>query len=514
MNLIQSLWIKPCCNMPDTCGYNRFRGGWPTEKHYAISLAYSFSLLKKYNPTSSIHLYADDAGADWLVNRLGLDYHEVFPELDKLNHYDSMFWALPKLYAYGKQDAPFLHVDGDVFFWRPISDTIRTAPLVAQNLEINHEVYRELLEEATTGMSLPGYLGEWNNERLVTVNAGILGGTDVSFFREYARLAFDFVDQHQSFIINSTQKGGYNLLFEQLLFAQLAAAKYGGYEGITTLLNDNEGYLQNLIRFCLCPQIRKYAHMIGYSKSMPVMASHMEQRFRYEFPQLYQHIQQYYGKVSWRRTITPEDTAVHLFSAQLDVCRSFIREKGIEPEIFNVEVIELLLEEHLDHSWGMMLWDLYQIESCQLDVADFVKHEEQKDFDLLYNRSVDDFLDAEFYLNEQVGRVIYLFHKWEYTENDAAGYQLGKHRISCGPAAAGTLTPWFLSQTIDDVQLTEMNGWFGIYRFFEHGPEKGRNILEALVADKSETAGTLKDDLYDFLSSQAFLYNRLIPTAN
>ena len=50
-----------------------------------------------------------------LINKLELPYTDVKVVLDDLNDYDRDLYALGKVYAYGIQEEPFIHVDADIY---------------------------------------------------------------------------------------------------------------------------------------------------------------------------------------------------------------------------------------------------------------------------------------------------------------------------------------------------------------------------------------------------------------
>ena len=52
--------------------------------------------------------------------------------IDSLNEYDENLWALAKIKAYQTMNVPFLHVDGDVFIWKPFDSKLLASGLIAQ----------------------------------------------------------------------------------------------------------------------------------------------------------------------------------------------------------------------------------------------------------------------------------------------------------------------------------------------------------------------------------------------
>ena len=136
-----------------------------------------------------------------------------------LNDYSELkcpphLWAKPKLLTFAKQSASFLHVDGDVFIWRKFNDTLMSSGLIAQNLEIGTQYYKNaflpLLNELT---NIPrGLKKNLISLNMRAYNAGIIGGHDIDFFKRYVSTAIRFVEK------NSKVESNFNILFEQLLF--------------------------------------------------------------------------------------------------------------------------------------------------------------------------------------------------------------------------------------------------------------------------------------------------------
>jgi hypothetical protein len=147
MNLVQSFWTHPLSyhhSSPD----EPFCGGWLSEKHHAISWAFSLAQLRKYHKGNKINLLTDAAGQSWLIDQLGLEYDNVAVEMDVLNKYDVIFWCLGKVYAYSKQKEPFIHVDGDIYVWQPLDNLLKENKFLVQNFEVNHPMYRDALNDS------------------------------------------------------------------------------------------------------------------------------------------------------------------------------------------------------------------------------------------------------------------------------------------------------------------------------------------------------------------------------
>src|ERR1700753_287037 len=125
MRVVQSLWSA---NQPDPF---RFKAGWFAPEYHLMAWALSCLQLRQFY--DDVVLYTDSQGARVLIDQLQLPYTEVVCDLDKINSYHPELWAAGKIYTYRQQQAPFIHVDGDVFIWKAFDEALLNADLIAQN---------------------------------------------------------------------------------------------------------------------------------------------------------------------------------------------------------------------------------------------------------------------------------------------------------------------------------------------------------------------------------------------
>ena len=117
MKIVQSFWSKPHSDALINVWESRSHGGWLDDKYHYMSWALSSYQLRKYY--DEVELVTDAAGKELLIDILNLPYTNVVVKLDEINDYDRDLWALGKVYTYSLQQSPFLHVDGDIFIWKP-----------------------------------------------------------------------------------------------------------------------------------------------------------------------------------------------------------------------------------------------------------------------------------------------------------------------------------------------------------------------------------------------------------
>ena len=135
--IVQSYWSKAYQNTPNS--------GWAFRESHYMSWALSCLQLKQFY--DEIELVTDSEGADLLINKLHLPYTSCLTILDKLKNENPAIWALGKIAAYEVQQEPFIHVDGDIYIWKPFPKRIEEAGIVAQNIEKNYSMGINLLDE-------------------------------------------------------------------------------------------------------------------------------------------------------------------------------------------------------------------------------------------------------------------------------------------------------------------------------------------------------------------------------
>ena len=112
----------------------RYPFGWAAPEYHMMGWA--LSCLQSYAIYGKVVLYANSQAARLLINTLQLPYTDVQITHDKLTLIHPDLWALPKIYTYSIQEQPFLHIDGDVFIFKPFDACLMEGELIAQNVEI------------------------------------------------------------------------------------------------------------------------------------------------------------------------------------------------------------------------------------------------------------------------------------------------------------------------------------------------------------------------------------------
>lgn len=277
MKIIQSFWSG---NQTDfTNNY-----GWYSYKHNWLSWILSCHQLVKHH--KEVELYTDSFGYQILIKKLQLPYTKVYIVLDELNHYNKNQWAVAKIRTFQLQKEPFLHVDGDVFVWESLTDKFENSNLITQNLEVTTDYYRERWKVIFPQLSfLPDEMKDYHeNKSNRACNMGIIGGTNLEFFKEYTQKSFEFVDKN-NIDFDSIDPLNFNVFFEQVLFKEL-----------TNVTNQNIDFLfsevsldNNYIGFGDFDKIpnKKYLHLLGVYKRNSAVCKAMEIYIMKYYPKNY-----------------------------------------------------------------------------------------------------------------------------------------------------------------------------------------------------------------------------------
>lgn len=288
MKFVQTFWTG-AANEKVRLTPLKLRAGWHTSEYHWMSWALScLQLLKLYG---QVELVTDKLGKEILVDMLGLPYTSVsLAQEDQIEGMRPELFSLAKLKTYSLQKEPFIHVDGDLFLFQPLSEAVLNAGLISSNQEaglfFNADVINEVHDQ---GFDLPAHLKGLNREpHLFSSNAGIIGGHDLGFIRDYTQQAFDFISANSVRLSQSTPPDGINFLIEQISFFYLARQQqkqiaYVSSEPVT------EPLYHDFIRVADIPDV-PMVHAVGGCKRFPFMLDHLAKRLRLHYPEYYYRI--------------------------------------------------------------------------------------------------------------------------------------------------------------------------------------------------------------------------------
>jgi len=285
MRAVWSFWSLPFA------AYNHRT--WCTPLHHLLGWWLSLNSARKHYPETL--LVTDSPGKRLLVDQLGLRFVEVSTELDRLSRVDADWWSMGKLVAYSLQTQPFVHIDTDVFLWKPLPKQVAEAPVFAQCRDEFSRLdgfYRPRDVEhafAQESLRLPP---EWEYARsksaaLTAENCGILGGTQVGFLRYYANAAMELIlkPRHSKAWSRLADKKPYNVVVEQFfLSACLDFHRHrpaSPFRGVTVkhlFSSWSQAYDGNHAARV------GYTHLLGEAKTSSAVAKRLQARVQREDP--------------------------------------------------------------------------------------------------------------------------------------------------------------------------------------------------------------------------------------
>lgn len=295
MRIIQSFWSLPAFSREETFGHSPFTGGWLHLRYYLMSWAFSCLQLRSFY--NDVKLVTDRLGKKLLIDQLQLPYTRVTLELENLHEYDPGLWAIGKLYTFGLQQQPFIHVDGDVFIWEKFPHRLEQAELIAQNIEHEFWFYRELLQTlADTNAYLPAAIKTnfMQGTCINAYNAGIIGGRNLQFFTQYVSEALRFVRKTDTGLVGYSS-GLFNTIYEQHLYYCMAQKMDIHVQCYLDVIDEAElnFRLKGIEQFRNAPASTGYIHLFGEdAKKDPEICEELATKLKFHYPQYYKKVLQ------------------------------------------------------------------------------------------------------------------------------------------------------------------------------------------------------------------------------
>lgn len=296
MRAVWSFWSRP---------FEQRRGNaWCKPLHHLLAWGLSLSAARRHYPDTA--LVTDLAGKKLLVDMLGLQFSAVSTELERLNAADPDWWALGKLITYSIQDAAFVHIDADVFLWKPLPTAVVNAPVLAQCPEYFGSKYDASMRDiddafAACGSALP-VEWEWAMSKedtlLCQANCGIVGGCNVDFLRYFGRTAAELVLRPPSAQALARITNKSNTALEQ--FFLNACVDFHRHHPKSPYRGVHLKYLFPSWEDASNPNAAAragYTHLQFIAKSNPAVGKRIEERVRREDPGFLRHCERIAGRM-------------------------------------------------------------------------------------------------------------------------------------------------------------------------------------------------------------------------
>lgn len=285
MNIVQSFWT----GNESTDNPLNILGGWPAPEYYWMSWALSCLQLNKI--FGKVELITDSLGKEILVDMLNLPFGKISIALDNiLNGYPKDVWALAKIHSYSIQQKPFIHFDGDFYLWQSFEEKILNAELLVQNKERDLPFYKMTLDQINQHFkNIPDYFktDHYNDESIISINAGVIGGTNLDFFKQYRSAAFNFINSNID-KLSDVKTSNLNFIFEQFLFFCLAEKNKIPITSVSDKVVDDLIYGE-YVNFSKIPNIH-FIHPVGGHKKNIEVCDNLSKKMRMEYPLFYESI--------------------------------------------------------------------------------------------------------------------------------------------------------------------------------------------------------------------------------
>lgn len=289
MRAVWSFWSKPYLAHRHTT--------WPSEKHHLLSWVLSVETARQHYPDTL--LVTDNAGAQLLVDGLGLQFSHVSTELNALAQHDPDWWTLGKLYTYHLQTEPFVHLDSDLFLWKRLPARLERADVFAQNcspVSANSPVYQPERLRCALGPGTGGWLPEewlWYGHTIKHQRAEaccIVGGNRTDFISRYAAASARLVSEprNQQILRSFPDKHTLSVLIEEY-----SLAAFVEYHRASAVLPSESISIEYLLSSRPVPwDIDRaaeagFSHIIGSLKRNLLVADKLEKTVQRDYPGLY-----------------------------------------------------------------------------------------------------------------------------------------------------------------------------------------------------------------------------------
>lgn len=289
MIAVWSFWSKPYLSS--------HKQVWATERHHLLSWILSVQLARKH--FRKTRLVTDEYGAKILVDGLHLEFDEVQVVLNVLDKQNPKWWALGKIYTYRLQDAPFIHIDSDVFLWKalPVNSQTQVFAQSPEYFYLGKSFYKpESVSELVRQQG--GWLPEewqWYQSLGALQRAeccGIFGGHAIEFINYYADLAIKTIEHPANRCVwemldDSVER---NILLEQyLLSACISHRKNFQHLSHAPVAIEYLFAIEADAFNAEKSAAVGYTHLIADTKKNEKIANNLELRVKKDYPEYYQH---------------------------------------------------------------------------------------------------------------------------------------------------------------------------------------------------------------------------------
>jgi hypothetical protein len=165
-----------------------------------------------------VQIISSSWGVD-MLSQFNLPVTSYSDRLNEMKDVSPYFWAYGKLIAYCEQTTPFIHIDNDVFIWKPLPERILNARLCFQSHEPFDKAgykYYNMLKPCFNMAPVKPTAIKKNPVTDFAYNCGICGGFDLDHFREWRENSAEYIfaERNQPIFFGKYK----NILIHQNLF--------------------------------------------------------------------------------------------------------------------------------------------------------------------------------------------------------------------------------------------------------------------------------------------------------
>ncbi len=509
MKIIQTYWSKPINDQNSKKDvFGRFAGGWLSEKHHYISWALSCLKLKQFY--DDVELYTDTKGKEILIDKLKLPYSKVHVCLDHFDYLPSSLWAIPKMYTYSLQDEPFLHVDGDVYIWEPFPVLFSDAYLIAQHFEDNYHFYIDALDFVFAyAKQIPPSIKkfDWRTKGIQSVNAGILGGKDIGFIKEYCRQAFAFLRRNEG-IIHNENASKINFVIEQYLFFRLAKSRKTEINFLLTSLSQD---YSDLMQFHYIPYKQTFIHLVGSGKQNANACKMISFHLQSEFPSFYKRVSRYFDKKTMATDfVRNSSNRLTIFFARTIIVIEHFLPDYKKADIKTYRIISKCIEQIsllvTNKKLGKIISEIFAFENIQYqlnkepislsnEMAALKKFRDVKSF--LSGQDTDVIMNQKFVLATNAKILTTNFNIPEITKEDKWINRLTKNSRLIKKDEHVFL---FLQDPENNISCKELTDKYQLLYYFSFSPISCSEVLSLITEDEDQKPH-LSQIIMDFLAN-------------
>ena len=263
------------------------RAGFSNYSDFLFTMALATHLARRH--FEQVQVVTTTWGAK-VLKQAGIQATEYSTALDVLRdqRVSQWFWAYGKMIAYTQQTTPFIHLDNDVFLWKPLPDRVLDAELCFQSKEFmdvpEYKWYVVLKPCWNAAPVRPAIIVNHEISDYV-YNCGVCGGWNLDFFKEWIQCSAQYIfapenqdlffKQFRSVLIHQ------NLYHEQYFVAALIKAHHLRHR-VEVITDDARDLVQ--------ATDRGYTHLWGATKTNQRTQAGVRARLLREAPKIYNRV--------------------------------------------------------------------------------------------------------------------------------------------------------------------------------------------------------------------------------